>query len=122
MLIQISFGATADLGIVKNQLKELKEKFPEANYISCFLPRHIVKEKGFDTSIVDTIDGELGDKHTYAGEKFKDFADFMSNIEDTRITVSSTVDRLAVLDASEAKGVVREIELFTNSRLIMMYR
>lgn len=119
-LIQVCFTVDSNRDTVRRQLEQLKTESPKAEFISCFLPRHIVEEKNFDTWICDALDGVLGDKHTYAAKDCKNMEEYNHKLEEIRNHVSSSIDKLYVLNSETAIGVATEIQLFTRNRVILM--
>lgn len=116
--VQISFAGNADLSKVKSQLEDLKEENFE--FYCCFLPRHIVEQKGFDTAIVDMLENILGDKLHWQLAKYKTFDEAMTYIGKERAIIADTVNRMYILDSKIAKGVTKEIELFTSRKVILL--
>lgn len=117
--IQISFAGNANLENVEKQLKELSKK-EDVKFICCFLNRKMVEEKGFTTEIVDLLENIIGDRLIWLADKYKNFDEFMKNIDKARTEVANQIDHLYVLDSETAKGVSREIELFTMGRVVLM--
>jgi len=119
MKVQISFAANTDLVAVKERLIELVEK-TDYEFVSCFLPRHIVKEKGFTTDIVDMLDEVLGDRHKYAGIAMENFDDFMANIYQLRFTVGKSVDVVYLIGSGIVGGIKDEINIASNGKIILL--
>lgn len=115
--VQISFSKDANLENVKQQLLSINNG--DYEFHCCFLPRKAVEEKGWDTAIVDLLEETLGDKLHYQLEKYDTFSDMMSNIETERIEIANLVNRMFVLDSGSAEGVRKEIELFSNAKIIL---
>ena len=119
ILVQISFAANANLENVRNQLIELKNE-DKYTFASCFLNREMVIEKEFDTKIVDLLEGILGVEYSTKADEYATFSDFMDNIMIARKELADEVNRLFVLDSGTASGVAKEIELFTNAKVILL--
>jgi len=116
---QICFAGTANLEKVKEQLVQLKNE-NKYEFHCCFLPRHIVVEKGFTTDIIDMLENTLGDDLIWELKEYKSFDDIMKDLYTVREHVANTVNRMFVLDSGTARGVAKEIELFTSAKVIMM--
>ena len=116
---QICFAKEADLKKVKEQLQQLKAE-GTYEFHCCFLPRHIVEEKGWDTEIVDLLEEELGNELVWELEKYENFDAAMGNISGERERVANLVNRMFVLDSKEAQGVAEEIKLFTQCKVILL--
>lgn len=118
--VQICFACDANLERVKEQLEELVTNHPEFRFHHCFLARHHVEEKGFDMAIVDMLDEVLGENQYRHLEDYETFSDAMSHLEEKRELVADLVNRMFVLDAGAAKGIAREIELFTRMKVVLL--
>ena len=119
ILAQICFAKDADLVKVREQLEQLKAE-DTYEFRSCFLPPHVVKEKGWSTEIGDLIEDVLGYDHVYALGHCKNFEEAMEKLPEARKYVAETVNRMFVLDSGTAEGVRKEIEFFTNTKVILM--
>jgi hypothetical protein len=117
--IQISFAGNANLETVEEQLIKLS-KMEDVEFYCCFLNRKMVTEKGFNTNIVDLLDRTIGDKITWLADQFPNFNEFMGNLDGARTEVAKIIDHIYVLDSATAKGVSREIELFTMGKVVLM--
>ena len=117
---QICFaGATSDLDKVREQLLQLKAE-GKYEFYCCFLPRHIVNEKGFSTDIVDVLEESLGEElHWQLGE-YENFSKAIAALPEVRKETAYMVNRMFVLDSKQAQGVANEIKLFTECKVIMM--
>lgn len=117
--VQICFECSADLNKVKEQLTELKNT-NQYIFHHCFLSRKHVEEKGFTTDIVDMLDEVLGADQEAHLNKYDTFADAMLHIDKERKEVANGVNRMFVLDSGTAEGIRKEIELFTNMKVILL--
>ena len=117
--VQICFAGNADLTKVKEQLETIK-KDQSIEFYCCFLPKHIVIEKGFSTDIVDLLESELGDRLVWQLQDCKTFSEAMNILPEKRIETANLVNRMYVLDSGTAKGVAEEIKLFTQCKVILM--
>ena len=109
---QIAFAGDADLSLIRGQLKEVKEKFTNAEFVHLFLPRKIVEEKGFDPKIVDLLDEILGEnQHNPLAKEAENFDDFMSKIDEARVELATKTDLLIVLGVDIAAGVIKEVSV-----------
>ena len=123
MKAQISFAGTSDLNLVRKQLEYLVKLHPNFQYYHCFLPRHVVIEKGFSLDIVDLLYEILGDNQVKQMEKFATFKECMDNMYSKRLETSKMVDKMFILGLTNeqiAKGVVEEIMMFTNDKCIFI--
>lgn len=119
-LIQVSFSCEANIEVVESQLLELV-KLENTEFICCFLNRKMVEAKHFDTSIVDVLENTLGKKLTWMADKYdNDCTSFLSNLDNERMEVAKQIDHIYVLDSATAKGVAKEIELFSLGRVVLM--
>lgn len=118
--VQISFGLKANMSKVRFQLQDLARD-ESLEFYSCFPTKAQVYSKGLDTGIVDMLDEVLGNRHTSMLAEYGSFDDAMLHIRDARIKTANIVNKMFVLDASEAFGVATEIEIFTQQKLILLY-
>lgn len=116
---QISFAATADLEVVKRQLEKIKTE-DQYEFYCGFLPRHIVEDKGFDTSIIDVLEGELGTDLVWVLKDCKTFEEAMTILPGKRREISETVEKIFVLDSKIASGVAEEVKEFTKGKVILL--
>ena len=105
--VQISFGKDADLNVVNSQLEKLKEE--DYEFYCCFPTRRIVENKNFDTGIVDTLEGTLGDKLHWVLDKYETFEDAMLNIKEKRKELAKVIDKIYVLDSGVNEGIKEEV-------------
>lgn len=117
--VQICFSATSNLENVKNQLQDLAAN-PEFEFYHCFMPRHIVEEKGYDTAIVDMLDEVLKNRMCSPVPMTATFETYIKNINVYREDIANVVNRMYVLDSGTADGIRNEIELFTSRKVIML--
>lgn len=117
--VQICFANNANLEKVKEQLEILKKE-DKYKFYCCFLPRHIVEEKGFSTDIDDALESILGDDLVWSLKNCKNFEEAMSCMKDARANTVNAVEKVFVLDSGVASGVAEEISLFTNNKVILM--
>ena len=112
-IMQISFGKDSDLSQIREELTRIKNEYSEYyTFAHCFLPRHVVEEKGWSTQILDLLDEVLGkDNHHSKLEEFKTFDECMKNLEDARKSLTNEISCLAILGLP--KGVLAEINTYS---------
>lgn len=108
-IIQISFAGDADLTVVKSQLAAIKAQYEGNEFVHLFLPRKIVQEKGFPTTIVDMLDEVLCENQSNPLADAANFDEFMSKIDGARLELSTKTDLLIVLGTNLADGVIKEV-------------
>lgn len=117
--IQISFAGNADLTTVWSQLVEIS-KMEDVKFYCCFLNERMVIGKGFSMDIINLLNATIGDRLVWLADDYNTFDEFMANIDSARLKVADQIDHIYVLDSSTAKGVSKEIELFTKGRVILL--
>jgi hypothetical protein len=116
---QICFAGNANIENVKKQLEQLKAE-TKYQFYCCFLPKHLVEQKGFSPEIVDTLEEVLGEELVWQLKEYETFEAAMANIEQIRQDTAELVNRMFVLDSGTAAGVAKEVQLFTNAKVILM--
>ena len=84
---------------------------------SCLLPKHILKEKGFDSRLVDSLIKTFGDKYSTELENEGSFDSCCKKIDEYRLKLSKKVDRLVIISSIPLSKVAYELELFTENKV-----
>lgn len=115
----ISFSKDSDLKVVEIQLKWLAS-LEGYEFVCCFLPRHIIEDEGMDLSIVNLLQDTLGDRLTWLLEGKETFKEASSVMDEQRQFGLDLSDKMYVLDSKSAVGVKKEVEIFTNGKVILL--
>ena len=124
MKIQICASAKTkeetEKAVIKIQkLKGELESMYGNNYTlhSCLLPKHILKERGFDSTLVDTLINTFGDRYSTELENEKDFNTAIPKLDNYRKELSKKVDRLIIVSSTPLSKVALELQLFTENKV-----
>ena len=101
------------------KLKDELDKLYGNNYTvhSCLLPKHILKEMGFDSTLVDALINTFGDKYSTELENEESFDSCCKNLDMYRLKLSKKVDRLVIISTTPLSKVAYELELFTENKV-----
>lgn len=110
-----------ELKIINKKLIEFVEKNRFYKYKCLFLPRKVVKAKGFKPDIVDILENCGGDIE-FILNKFDTFDECMENINKERKVLSDSLDKmLVILPTNNISNTFKiEIPLFTNNKIIFI--
>ena len=101
------------------KLKDELDKLYGNNYTvhSCLLPKHILKEMGFDSTLVDALINTFGDKYSTELENEESFDSCCKKLDEYRLKLSKKVDRLVIISTTPLSKVAYELELFTENKV-----
>ena len=69
-VIAISFTLKGqDFKSIKERLDLVKKSYPEVELVHGFMPKQVVKEKGFSTEVVDTLDEYFPNQKNFFGDR-----------------------------------------------------
>ena len=100
---------------LKDELDELYGK--DYTVHSCLLPKHILKEMGFDSTLVDALINTFGDKYSTELENEESFDSCCKKLDEYRLKLSKKVDRLVIVSTTPLSKVAYELELFTENKV-----
>lgn len=125
MKIQICVSAKTEeeTKIAVCKIKKLKDKldgiYGKNNYTlhSCLLPKHILTEKGFNSTLVDTLIETFGDRYSSELDGEKDFDSAIAKLDGCRKELSKKVDNLLIISTTPVSKVALELQLFTENKV-----
>ena len=120
--ICVSAKTEEETKIAVCKIKKLKNKLDvlySGNYTlhSCLLPKHILTEKGFNSTLVDTLIETFGDRYSSELDGEKDFDSAISKLDDYRKGLSKKVDNLFIISTTPVSKVALELQLFTENKV-----
>lgn len=95
------------------KIREVAQRNPEVVLIHGFLPRHVVREKGWSTGILDTFD-ELFPSQIRC---------YSANMmwRDNMAVVASKLEAKVIVIGEEKEGVREEVKLYRGLQLVVEY-